>query len=103
MILLLPVVFVPPKLFKCVELSIRMVLTEEDEMIIALCLIIIAVAMQNFKISQLICSINFLHQPIILGAFEYLCLKTYCLPFLCVCVKIGACTMCTHLTASIGD
>ena len=28
--------------------SIKMVLTEEDEMIIALCLIIFAVVMQNF-------------------------------------------------------
>ena len=59
-----------------------MVLTEEDEMIIALCLIIIAVAMRNFKRPQLIISINSLHHPIILGAFEYLSLKTCHLPVL---------------------
>ena len=43
-----------------------MVLTEEDEMIFALCLIIIAVMMQNLERSQLICSINFLCHAIIL-------------------------------------
>ena len=43
-----------------------MVLTEEDEMIIALCLIIIAVAMQNLERPHVICSINFLRHAIIL-------------------------------------
>ena len=45
--------------------SVKMVLTDEDEMIIALRLIIIAAAMQNFERPQLICSINFLHQALI--------------------------------------
>ena len=57
-------------------------------MIIALCLIIIAVAMRNFKRPQLIISINFLHHPIILGAFEYLFLKTCHLSLLCLCVCV---------------
>ena len=43
-----------------------MVLTEEDEMTIALCLIIIAVAMQNLEIPQLIRSTNFLRHATIL-------------------------------------
>ena len=79
-----------------------MVPTEEEEMIITLCLIIVAVAMQNFKIPQLICSINFLHHPIILGAFESV-LESMLSAILCVSVKKGACSMCIQLTASIGN
>ena len=72
-------------------------------MVIALCLIIIAVAMQIFEIPQLICFINFLHQAIIPRTFSYLHLKTCCLPIFSVRVKKGACLMCIHLTASTGN
>ena len=52
--------------------SVEIVLTEEDEMIITLCLIIISVAMQNLEIPQLICSINFLRHAIFVSAFQNL-------------------------------
>ena len=80
-----------------------MVLTEDDEMVIALCLIIIAVAMQIFERPQLICFINFIHQAIIPRAFSYPHLKTCCLPIFSVRAKKGAHSMCIHLTASIGN
>ena len=55
-----------------------MVLTEEDEMIIAFCLVIIADMFNNF-----------------LRPYH----EMWCLPFLCV--KKGACLMCKHLTTAL--
>ena len=71
-----------------------MVLTEEDEVIIALCLIIMAVAMQNLEGRQVMrSSTGFLLRAIILLVFQYLCLKKRCLP--CFCVKERDCSVFT--------
>ena len=98
MIHLLPVNFSPAKMMLlCINStkvnqyagifppSVKMVLTEEDEVIIALCLIIMAVAMQNLEGRQVMrSSTGFLLRAIILLVFQYLCLKKRCLPcFMC--------------------
>ena len=69
-------------------------------MIIALCLIIIAVTMQNFERPQLICSINFLHHNSMSSFISSL--ENMSASFR-VCFKKGACSMCIHVTASIGN
>ena len=68
-------------------------------MIIALCLIIIAVAMQNFEIPQLTCSINFLCHAI--EELSISLLENVLSAFLCV--KKRACSMCIYLTAAIDN